>query len=325
MRWGIVGCGTIAQQFARDLLKVDGARLHGVASRSAGKATAFAAEFKAARAYGAYEDLYADPSIDLVYVATPHSEHLRNSSDALRAGKHVLCEKPLVTTPADARSLIAIHAATDRYLMEAMWTWFLPAVQTALRWVETGRIGELRHLKADFGYPQRYDPQSRVYNPDLAGGALLEMGVYPVALSWLLAKQTPVDIQVVSRVAENGVVDDLSILLDYSTHVATLGASFRAKLQNWAYVIGTEGYIAIPDYWRAKEAHLFVLDRCVDVFVDDRPVDGFAYEIESVMQDILRSDRESQVCSLADSLAVQELMLDITQASASSGANRVRR
>ena len=325
MRWGIVGCGTIAQQFARDLLKVDGVRLQGVASRSAGKAAAFGEKFGAERSYGTYEELYADPSVDLVYVATPHSEHLRNSSDALRAGKHVLCEKPLVTTPTEARDLIAVHAATDLYLMEAMWTWFLPAVKTALSWVEAGRIGELQHLKADFGYPQRYEPEARMYNPDLAGGALLDMGVYPVALAWLLAKRQPIDIQVVARAAKNGVVDDLSMLLDYGTHVATLGTSFRSKLQNWAYIIGTKGYIAIPDYWRAKEARLFVLDDCVDVFLDDRRSDGFGYEIESVMQDILRGDRESRVCPLSDSLAVQELMMDINLAALSSSSNLVRR
>ena len=314
MRWGIVGCGTIAREFAEDLEKSHGAQLVAVASRSAAKAEAFADEFHCDRSYGSYAALYADPAIDIVYVATPHSEHLRNSADAMMAGKHVLCEKPLTATLDEARELVALHKQSGVYLMEAMWSWFLPAVRHALRWLDEGRIGKLVHLKADFGYPQRYDPLLRMYSPELGGGALLDMGVYPVALSWLLRRQQPTSIMAVGRMAPNGVCDDLSVLMDYGSYTATIGTSFRAKLQNWAYIIGTEGYIAIPDYWRAREAKLYVLDTCVDSFVDNRNERGFVHEIAAVMSDIAEGRTQSPICSLADSVAVQVLMANIQSA-----------
>ena len=325
MRWGIIGCGAIAREFAEDLATVPSAELAAVASRTVAKAQAFAKEFGFARAHGSYEALYADRDVDIVYVATPHTEHLRNSADAMRAGKHVLCEKPLTVSPDEARMLAAIHAETGVYLMEAMWTWFLPAVRQALTWIEQKRIGALVHIKSDFGYPQPYDPSGRMYSPILGGGALLDMGVYPVALSWLLHRSHPDKTAVLARAAPNGVVDDLSIMLDYKSHTATLGASFRAKLQNWAYIIGTTGYIAIPDYWRAAEAHLYVLDDCVERFVDDRETRGFNFEIETVMQDIAAGRTQSLVYSLDDSIAVQEIMARIHLLSVTSAVAREAR
>lgn len=308
MRWGLIGTGSICGQFARDLPHVPGAQLAAVASRDAARATAFAAQFGFARAYGDYAELLADPDIDIVYIGTPHSEHLRHAGDALRAGKHVLCEKPLTVTPGEAEALIAIHKASGAYLMEAMWTWSLPAIATAQRWIAEGRIGALRHIKADFGYPQRFDAAGRMYNPALAGGCLLDMGVYPVALAWLLHRAMPERIEVVGRRAPSGVDDDFSAVLAYPDHTATLGSSFRCKLRNWAYIVGSDGYIAIPDFWRASEAMLFQLDTMVEHYRDPRTHQGFAYQAIAVQADIAAGRRQSATVSLADSLAVQRIM-----------------
>ena len=244
-------------------------------------------------------------------MALPHSEHLANASDAMKAGKHVLCEKPLTVTPAEARKLQDEQEETGQYLMEAMWTWFLPAVLKAQQWIADGRIGALRHIKADFGYPQRYDPAGRMYNPDLAGGCLLDMGVYPVALTYLINKANPNAISVTGRRAPSGVDDDFSAIFEYHDHTATLGSSFRCKLQNWAYIIGTDGYIAIPDFWRASEAMLFELDTKVEHFKDDREHLGFAFEAIAVQDDIAAGKTQSDVVSLGDSIAIQGLMDEI--------------
>lgn len=308
MRWGILATGSICRQFARDLPHVPGAKLAAVASRDAARAADFAAEFGFDKSYGGYDEFLADPNIDIVYIGTPHSEHLANASDAMRAGKHVLCEKPLTVTPSESRALHAVQRETERYLMEAMWTWFLPAIRTAQTWISDGRIGSLRHVKADFGYPQRFDPKGRMYNPELAGGCLLDMGVYPIALAWLMHKAMPSAIHVTGQRAPSGVDDDFSAMFEYADHTATLGSSFRCKLQNWAYLIGTEGYIAIPDFWRASEAMLFELDTCVEHFKDDRPHQGFAFEAIAAQQDIAAGKLQSDVVSLADSVAIQELM-----------------
>lgn len=308
MRWGLLATGRICRQFARDLPHVPDSELSAVASRSADRASEFAAQFGFDRSYGSYEELLADPEIDIVYIGTPHSEHFPNASDAMRFGKHVLCEKPLTVTPEDSRRLAAVQEETGRYLMEAMWTWFLPAIRAAQAWIAEGRIGELRHVKADFGYPQTFDPKGRLYNPELAGGCLLDMGVYPIALAWLMHKAKPAAIHVTGRRAPSGVDDDFSAVFEYDDHTATLGSSFRCKLQNSAYLIGTDGYIAIPDFWRADQAMLFELDTCVEHFKDDRPHQGFAYEAMAAQRDIADGKLQSDVVPLADSIAIQELM-----------------
>lgn len=308
MRWGVLATGTICRQFARDLAHVPGAKKAAVASRGAGKAADFAAEFGFARSHGSYDDLYADPEVDVIYVGTPHTHHLDNARDAMRAGKHVLCEKPLTVFPGETEALVEIQKETGRYLMEAMWTWFLPAVRKAQQWIADGRIGTLTHIKADFGYPQRFDPKGRMYNPDLAGGCLLDMGVYPVALAWLLDKSFPQELTVTGRRAPSGVDDDFSAVLRYPNHTVTLGSSFRCKLPNWAYIIGSDGYIAIPDFWRASEAKLYELDTCTEHFRDQREHQGFAFEAIALQEDVSAGRLQSDVVSLADSLAIQQLM-----------------
>jgi predicted dehydrogenase len=188
-----------------------------------------------------------------------------------------------------------------------MWTFFLPAIQVARRWVAEGRIGRIRHIKADFGYPLLpFDANRREYDATLGGGCLLEMGIYPIALAWLFLGQEPTNIQVVAHRAPNGVEDDVSMLLAYPSCTATLGTSFRAKLQNWAFIIGEDGYIAIPDFWRARECALYRLDERVDHFTDSRKTLGFEYEAAAVSADILASARESAVVPWSSSLKFQQ-------------------
>lgn len=309
IRWGILGTGRIARSFAHDLRFVAEGELTAVASRHANSAAEFARAYGARRAHTGVESLLADPEVDAVYVASPHALHLENSAAALRTGKAVLCEKPLTLNAAECRALQAVASETGGYLMEGMWTYFLPAIRQALTWVQAGRIGRLRHLQADFGYPQLpYDPDRREYALALGGGCLLELGIYPVALAWLFTQSDPADIQITARHAPNGVVDDFAMLWRYPEYTANLGASFRCKLRNWAYVVGEEGYIAIPDFWRASEALYYRLDECVEHFKDGRPSLGFEYEIRAVTADLQAGRRESAVMPLRTSLKFQEHM-----------------
>ena len=308
IRWGIVGAGRIAHTFAQDMPSTRSGVLRAVAARSGDSAREFAARYKVPKAYEGYDALYADPDIDAIYVATPHNLHLQHASDALRAGKAVLCEKPITTSAAECQALIDVSRETGSYLMEAMWTWFLPAVRQAKQWVDAGRIGRIVQIKADFGYPLEYSATLREYNADLAGGCLLEMGVYPVALAALFSEQDPEEIAVVSRNAPNGVEDDVAAIFNYRDFVATLGTSFRAKLQNSAYIIGTEAYVAIPNFFRADECQLWVLDEMVDHFDDGRMSRGFDYQIDAVNQDLIDRRKESAIMPLAESLRCQRHM-----------------
>ncbi len=308
IRWGIVGAGRIAHTFARDMAATEHGMLQAVAARSADSAREFADTYDIADAYGGYDALYNAADVDAVYVATPHNLHLQHAGDALRAGKAVLCEKPITTTAAECQALIDIATETSGYLMEAMWTWFLPAIRKAQEWVAAGRIGDIVQINADFGYPQEYAPDKREYNAELAGGCLLEMGVYPVALAALFSGRDPEDVAVVARHAPNGVEDDVVALFRYDDCSASLGTSFRAKLRNWAYIVGTDGYVAIPNFWCASSCELWVLDTMVDQFDDGRSTNGFDYQIEAVNQDLLAGRRQSEIMPLAQSLRFQRHM-----------------
>ena len=284
-----------------------------VASRSQESADAFATKYDIGRAYAGYQRLLEDPDVDAVYVATPHTLHYQNTIDAIQARKHVLCEKPFTVSVRESRNLFRMAEQSSVFVMEAMWTYFLPAIQKAQEWVAQGRIGRLRQVKADFGYPLLpYDPGRREYNAELAGGCLLEMGIYPVALARLFIQQDPVDIQVVAHKAPNGVEDDVAMLFDYGDSadgaVATLATSFRSKLQNWAYVIGEEGYIAIPDFWRAHECSLYHLDTRIDHFDDGRKSLGFNYETVAVNEDILAGRQQNDIMPWSNTIRFQEDM-----------------
>lgn len=308
VRWGIIGAGRIAHTFARDIGLAGNARLAAVASRSLESAQTFAAQYDIGKAHGSYAELCADDDVDAVYIATPHNLHARQARDAIDAGKAVLCEKPLTDNPGACRDLIEHAAKKNVYLMEAMWTWFLPAVRRARQWVAEGRIGRIRHLKADFGYPLPYDPERREYDSRLAGGCLLEMGVYPVAIADLFLQATPRDISVIAHFAPNGVEDDVAMLMRYDDSTATLATSFRCRLPNSACIVGDDGYIVIPDFFRARECALYRLDERLEHFEDRRESTGFDYEIEAASADILAGRLESATVPTAASLRFQECM-----------------
>lgn len=308
IRWGIVGAGNIANTFAKDIVLVANAELVAVAARREADARQFAERHGIARAYGGYSSLLADEAIDAVYIATPHTLHLGNAADALEAGKAVLCEKPLTTSAEECRRLLEVAAGTGNFLMEAMWTWFLPAIRQAKAWVDTGRIGKLRHIRAEFGYPKRFDPHHRVYDPELAGGVLLDMGIYPIALARLFVDAAPDRVQVISHHAPNGVDDDVVMNFDYGDCVASLATSFRCKLPNTACIIGTEGYIEIPHFWSASSCRLVVMHELVDSFNDGRQGSGFEFQIAACSGDILAGRRQSAIVTHAASLAFQEDM-----------------
>ncbi len=309
VRWGIIGAGRIAAQFANDLQFANNAELVAIAARSETRAQNFASQHNVPASYGSYEALYGAEDIDAVYIATPHTHHKQQTASVIDANKSVLCEKPLTINQEECQQLISLSDRTDRYIMEGMWTYFLPAIQKAKQWIEEGFIGDIKHLKADFGYPQLpFDANRREYDKNLAGGCLLEMGIYPVAIAWFFLQRDPIAMNVLSRHAPNGVEDDITMVFDYGDFTATLATSFRCKLQNWCYIIGDKGYIAIPDFWRAKECSLYELETRVNHFTDNRQGLGFEFEIEAASNDILNNNKQSAVMPLLASLKFQQHM-----------------
>src|SRR5258706_11466720 len=186
IKWGILGTGAIAAQFAEALAGVAEARLHAIASRSREGAEAFARDYGVPRAYASYEELVRDPDVEVVYIATPNSAHAANAILALENGKAVLCEKPFTVDAAEAKKVIEVARQKKLFCMEGMWMRFVPAVRELVSLIRSGAIGDARMLTAGLGFPFIYDPAHRVFDPRLGGGAMLDLGVYPLSLAFHL-------------------------------------------------------------------------------------------------------------------------------------------
>ncbi len=308
IRWGIIGTGNIASQFAKDFEFSEYGELSAVASRTQDSANIFANRFKIDKAYPSYEALYRDDDIDAVYIATPHNFHFQNSKQAINQGKAVLCEKPMTISSGSAIELINFAKAHRVYLMEGMWTYFLPAILKAQEWIKDGRIGELVQVKADFGFVANYDPKHRLYNPDLAGGAVWDLGIYPIAVACLLISGMPDKMKIIGHRASTGVDDEVSMLFEYGSQSANLSASFRSLMGNELYILGTKATIRIPDFWRARECYLFDRNDQLDHFEDGRASIGYNYEIEAMSKDLIAGKTEPSIVTHDRSIQLQRLM-----------------
>jgi len=258
IRWGILATGSIAEQFTRDLHLLPDAEVVAVGSRSEESARDFADRFGIPRAHGSWAALAADEQVDIVYVATPHHAHYEAARLCLEAGRAVLCEKPFTLNAAESRDLVALAAKHGRFLMEAMWMRCNPAVLKAAELIADGVIGTVGNLNADFGLAGPFDPAHRLRNPELGGGALLDLGVYPIALAHLLLG-VPDSIQTWASLTPEGVDASTALLLGYdSGAVATLSCGIVAGTPVRAAISGTLGRIELPSpFFRPAELLLY--------------------------------------------------------------------
>ncbi|MGG6310881.1 Gfo/Idh/MocA family protein [Paenibacillus macerans] len=309
IKWGILASGGIAEQFAADLAYASNGEAYAIGSRSLDKAKAFADKFHVPQAYGSYEELVTDPDVDVVYVATPHPYHKENVMTALRAGKAVLCEKPFTVNGAELEEMVAYAREHKLFLMEAMWTRFLPPIRKVREWLAEGRIGEVRLVKADFGFRIGWDPAGRLLNPELGGGALLDAGIYPISFASMVLGPHPLSIQSTAHIGETGVDEHFSVLLTYENGVtASLNAAVRLAIGNDAYIHGTKGKIYIPGFLNAKSATLYIDGEAAETFTDDRAAKGYAFEAEAVGHALRAGLTESADIPLDESLAVMRLL-----------------
>ena len=264
LRWGIISTGRMAGWFCNDFHQVTNGALAAVCSRSDAAANTFADRYSIAERFSELDALLDSGTIDVAYIATPQTTHKDILLKCFDRSIPVLCEKPFVTSVADAEEVISAAQRSGTYFMEAMWTWHLPAIKAAKAWVDDGRIGKLVHVKADFGYPVAYAPDQREYDARDAGGALREMGVYPVAMMRLFLDSPAQDLRVVHQRAPNGVENDLTALFDFGDRTANLTTSFRCRLPNAAHIVGEHGYIIIPDFFRADRAELYHVDDLIE-------------------------------------------------------------
>lgn len=246
--WGILATGGIANAFTRDLL-AHGHRVTAVGSRSPEKARAFADKWGIERAHGSYDDLVADPDVDIVYVATPHNLHAANATAALEHGKHVLVEKAFTVNAAEARAVYELGRGKGLLVMEAMWTRFLPHMAYVRSVIERGLVGDVRSLHADHTQRLPSDPEHRLNDPALAGGCLLDVGVYPVSFAHDILGD-PVEVTGRGTLRDTGVdVCVATVLRHRNDAVSTSYSSMETRGPNTAVVLGTEGRIEIDSVW----------------------------------------------------------------------------
>lgn len=294
IKWGIIGIGKIAEKFTQDLATVAGCELYAVASTNLERAQAFAVKHGADFAYGSYEEIFNAPELDVVYIATPHVTHAYCTKICLEKQVAVLCEKPFAMNEAEVNTMIECAQKNDTFLMEAMWTRFLPTTLKVLELIESGAIGEIKTIHADFGFKADFEPERRLFNSKLGGGALLDIGIYPAYLSLLLLGY-PSKIEALSIIGSTGVDETTSFVFRYDEHAtAVLNCTILADTNTEAWIYGSKGKIQIHSrFHEGKKVTLFSEENAPVDFEFNRETRGYDFEIREVNRCLTENLKES--------------------------------
>ncbi|MFB7373238.1 Gfo/Idh/MocA family protein [Streptomyces sp. NPDC056222] len=309
VRWGVLATGGIAARFTTDLLTMEGAEVVAVASRTEASAKAFADRFGIPRAYGEWAALTSDPDVDVVYVATPHHAHRAAAGLALEAGKAVLCEKAFTLNAGEAEELVALARERDLFLMEAMWMYCNPLIRRIRELIADGAIGEVRTVQADFGLAGPFAADHRLRDPAVGGGALLDLGVYPVSFAQLLLGE-PDSVQAHALLSPEGVDLNTGMLLGWDSGAsALLSCSLVADTPLTASVTGSAGRIDIPrGFFFLDRFTLHRAGREPEEFVNEDDPHSLRHEAAEVMRCLRAGETESPLVPLEGSLAVMRTL-----------------
>ena len=311
IRWGILGPGHIANSFAKDMLLVPDAELVAVGSRNLDRAKEFGNLYGASQFFGSYEELYNCKEIVVIYIATPHTSHAEHSIAAMDHGIPVLCEKPMGVNTAEVESMIAASERNNVFLMEALWSRFNPTIRKIKQMVADGEIGEIGHMYSDFAfYGLDRDEKGRVLNPELAGGTLLDIGIYPIFLTYLMLGK-PENILATSKFYHTGVEIQTSMIFDYPKAQAVLYSGFTSKSGMRAEIGGSKGSIFIDPRWHETQG--FTLDRNgeTEAFHIPKIGKGYAHEIEEVHECLRKGKKQSDLWSHQNSLDLIGLLDEV--------------
>jgi len=309
VNWGIIGLGKIAHKFTQDLLLVENANLYGVASRGIAKAKDYAEKYQADNYYGSYKELADDPNIDVVYIATPHIHHCEYTLMALEAGKAVLCEKAFGMDKAEVVKMIAKASEKKLFLMEALWTRFIPGTEKVLELLNGGLVGDLKTVRADFGFRANYEPNERLFNKELGGGALLDIGIYPAFLS-LLTLGFPKEIIASATMSPTKVDTSIMMLFNYNNQeTAILDATLAVDTPTEAWLHGTKGSLKMHSRFHHTESISHYKDHdLVETYEVKYKGNGYYHEIMEVMKCLEMGKIESDKMPLSFSLKLIDLL-----------------
>lgn len=326
IKWGIIGLGNIANKFASDLQLSKNAILYGVASRNIEKAKDFGEKYHSQKHYDSYEEMVKDEAIDVVYIATPHSFHFENTILCLKNNKSVLCEKPMGLDSHQVKRMIKEARSRNLFLMEGLWTRFIPATEKLIELLSDNSIGDIVSVRADFGFKGDLNLESRVYNKKLGGGSLLDIGIYPIYLS-LLTLGLPTHIKAMARMTETGVDSYCSMLFDYKDSAkAILESTIEADTPIEAHIYGSKGVIKLHTrFHHSEKISLYQKGELKNVFELGYEGNGYLYEIEEVNSCLIRNGLESmklpQSVSL-DLISLIDQIKDIIGLSYDSGIEK---
>jgi predicted dehydrogenase len=300
--WGIIGTGKIAKKFADDLQTIEGAKIYAIGSTTQGRADAFAQLYGAPHAFGSYEALAQCPDIDAVYIATPHVLHCENTILCLNHQKAVLCEKPFAMNTRQVSLMQAAALRNNTFLMEAMWTRFLPHIQQVIQLIKEDMIGEVRSVKADFGFlANHFPPESRLWNAALGGGSLLDIGIYPIYLALLLMGK-PHKIKAFANFTNQRVDSMCNMLFHYKDgKSAILHSTLEATTATEAYIYGEKGSIHLQNRFHGKcDGFTVMLYGGESTFHPYHyPTHGYNFEAEEVMRCVKAGKKQSDLMPLS--------------------------
>lgn len=308
IRWGIIATGEIAGKMAHDLKTLPDAELVAVGSRTQQNADEFAAEYGIPRAYDSYEAVANDPDVDVVYIATPNDLHVENALTCIEAGKAVLCEKPFAFNAEQAKKVFARAKEKGVFLMEAMWSRFLPTHRKLHELAWTGAFGDIRMIQADFGYRTEYNPEGRLFNLARGGGALMDVGTYTIALAVRLLGK-PDRITGYANLTDSGVDEQASVLLGFpSGGMAVLNCATRTKLFDEARIFGTKGRARLHEsFWKGDQLTTFI-DNQEQHYSMPREDWGYQYQAREVHRCLRAGELESPTMPHEDSLTILGIM-----------------
>lgn len=309
IRWGILGTGNIAHSFTRGLIGVEGAELIAVGSRAQSSADAFGDEFDIPHRYASYEALANASDIDVVYIATPHPFHKENSLLCINAGKAVLCEKPLTINAQETQTLIDSARENNVFLMEGMWTRFMPVMARIRELVNDGTLGDINLVNAEFGSQNAFDPTHRLFDPELGGGALLDVGIYPVSLAFMIMG-TPESIESHAYIGQSGVDELGALMFKYPQgKSALLSCAITTRMRGEAVICGTKGMIKLPlEWWKAESFTLLLQEQEAQTIHLPFDHNGYEYEAMEVNRCLREGKTESDIMPLDESLAIMQTL-----------------
>ena len=309
IKWGIIGTGRIAHTFADALRQTENACLKAVASRSLEKAQDFAGKYGFEKAYGSYRELAHDPDVDVVYIATPMASHYDDTILCLNSGKNVLCEKSVSLNSGQLSEMHSLAKSKSLFFMEAMWMKCRPVFLKAKEWTDTGKIGEIRYIKADFSNFVPFDQNDRLFRPDCGGGALLDLAVYPLTLTHAFLGFPD---EIISNAdVRNGVDLSNSIILRYNSGAfASLDSGFEMQLSNNAVIAGTEGNISFGNWFHCTDQVTLtdIYGNVLENFICENDINGYEYEIREVQRCLTEGLPESPLVPHSGTADVMRIM-----------------